>query len=763
MRRIAALIALVAAGCLPRTEILVGILTDLDAPGALDHVHLQLVQPDTLVPYDMPADWDIPGTATGQFVLPGSYGLYTADGSARRVRVDLTGSLAGQNVVKRSSIVGLVAEETLFMRMALVAGCTAASCSEDDGFTCVEGECRVMELDARRLPRFADALVDHLQCPSGPDYKRTADKTDVPLLGNGGCAPGQYCEEGTCYDKLLPDGGVGSGAWAVEATPANASLSAITGIANGGGFDVYAVGRLGTVLRAAATEPGVWALESAGVADLFGVFGASADDVWAVGAAGALVHRTGGAWSTVASGTLRRLAAVWGASASDVWAVGDGATALHFDGVSWRTVALPGVAKPDLAAVWGSSASDVWAVGAQKSVFHFDGGVWTAVKVDGNNVDYRGVWARAPGSAWVVGLGGTVVRVGTSPGSEDSTVTAALRGVAGFSTGTLFAVGAEGTIVTSSGDGRWTPVDSTVATGLNAVWGSSENDVYAVGQAGVIVHQGVAARADAGVDLSAPDLARPTAIGNPCTKDSDCQDGPTPVCFTSTFGNTTNGVPTPGGYCSSACTGDSQCRGGICQDFTSIGSFCIRTCAAASDCRSGYSCLVQGGCVPTPAGLDCDPTSGNGVCLASPNPAGCIRQVLGSGMTGVCFDACDVGTATCPTIGSYHQHCVVIDTTARGDRWKGPICAGLLTNAVADGAPCLDPNVPGVYAAEVCSDGSECDLAGDKRCHPLCNQGSPSKTIGVPDGGAVAGACTTGSCKDVWGLFATSYPIGLCE
>jgi hypothetical protein len=55
------------------------------------------------------------------------------------------------------------------------------------------------------------------------------------------------------------------------------------------------------------------------------VWGAAADDVWAVGDGGLAAHY-GTAWSKVDVGTANGLNAVMGRSAGSVWAAGDGGT-----------------------------------------------------------------------------------------------------------------------------------------------------------------------------------------------------------------------------------------------------------------------------------------------------------------------------------------------------------------------------------------------------------------------------------------------------
>lgn len=85
------------------------------------------------------------------------------------------------------------------------------------------------------------------------------------------------------------------------------------------------------------------------------------------------------------------LIAVWSGSsvginglANDVYAVGASGTILHYDGTSWSATGS-GVTASNLYAVWGSSsadsnghANDVYAVGASGTIVHYDGTVWSA-------------------------------------------------------------------------------------------------------------------------------------------------------------------------------------------------------------------------------------------------------------------------------------------------------------------------------------------------------------------------------------------------
>jgi hypothetical protein len=152
------------------------------------------------------------------------------------------------------------------------------------------------------------------------------------------------------------------------------------------------------------------ALPATTAIDVVGIYAASDNDIWAVGsfqASGqvtALKHWDGTGWTfygrqrdgwgpgTTTAGflALRPYTGIWGTSANDIWAVGSSgpARAIHYDGTRWSDVALPGLpADASLVDVWSACPSDVWISGwslaafeathSNSYVFHFDGQTWS--------------------------------------------------------------------------------------------------------------------------------------------------------------------------------------------------------------------------------------------------------------------------------------------------------------------------------------------------------------------------------------------------
>jgi hypothetical protein len=216
------LIAL-GTGCeTKRTEVFMGVLTDLDAPGSLSEVNLQVFR-EGIVIFTPPERWRIPGNAGTKYELPASFGVFTDDGSEPRIEVQLDGYVDGTTnpVVTRRAVFALLKEQTLFMRMALVQRCVNRSdCAND--LTCVEGHCRPATIDTRSLPQYIAGMENTVACQSGTVFKDTGTKQ--PLMATGTtCAAGDFCEEGTCYHNVsgtTSDGGTTSSGWSQAPTAA---------------------------------------------------------------------------------------------------------------------------------------------------------------------------------------------------------------------------------------------------------------------------------------------------------------------------------------------------------------------------------------------------------------------------------------------------------------------------------------------------------------------------------------------------------------
>ena len=194
---------------------------------------------------------------------------------------------------------------------------------------------------------------------------------------------------------------------------------------------------------------------------------------------------TGAAWTTMTSGTTKYLFGVWGNSASDVFAVGNSGTILHYNGTTW--LSMTSGTTQELRGVWGSSGNDVFAVGYYGTILHYNGTSWSTMS-SGGTAHLMSVWGSSGNDVFAVAQGGTILHYnGTTWSSMTSGTTQHLWDVWGNSGSDVFAVGYYGTIVHYNGT-TWSSMPSGTTQGLNAVWGSSGNDVFVAGIGGIIVH-----------------------------------------------------------------------------------------------------------------------------------------------------------------------------------------------------------------------------------------------------------------------------------
>jgi hypothetical protein len=160
----------------------------------------------------------------------------------------------------------------------------------------------------------------------------------------------------------------------------------------------------------AATSSAVWQLfPSPTGEDLNSVFMVDANDGWAVGAFGTIIHWNGASWSIVTSPTGDTLNSVFTVNSNDAWAVGFSGDIIHWDGTSWKFVTNIDF----LSAVFMVSSSDGWAVSISGKITHWDGSKWgTAMSQTGAGLN--SVFMVNSGNGWAVGSSGTILHYGTS-------------------------------------------------------------------------------------------------------------------------------------------------------------------------------------------------------------------------------------------------------------------------------------------------------------------------------------------------------------
>ncbi len=173
--------------------------------------------------------------------------------------------------------------------------------------------------------------------------------------------------------------------------------------------DVYAVGRNGTFLHFDGSQWSVSPLPFS----LRRIWGLDGDDLFGLGAGTSSIwHFNGVSWDSMAAGTLRELFGIWGASSADIYAVGDENIVLHYDGIAWSEIKSADRPAGYLTAVWGGSAQDVYAVGNYATILHYDGHTWSEVDTGldlNTKEEYNDVVGTSPSDVYVIGDQGTVL------------------------------------------------------------------------------------------------------------------------------------------------------------------------------------------------------------------------------------------------------------------------------------------------------------------------------------------------------------------
>jgi hypothetical protein len=109
-------------------------------------------------------------------------------------------------------------------------------------------------------------------------------------------------------------------------------------------------------------------------------------------------------------------------------------------------------------------------------------------QASGTSSNLYAIWGSGAHDLYAVGADGTILH-STGDGSwsaQTSGTTSHLYGVWGSSAGDVYVVGDSGVILHSAGNGTWTV--KYVGNDLRGVWGNSATDVYAVGDHGTIMH-----------------------------------------------------------------------------------------------------------------------------------------------------------------------------------------------------------------------------------------------------------------------------------
>ncbi len=274
------------------------------------------------------------------------------------------------------------------------------------------------------------------------------------------------------------------------------TLRAITQVDKGKAF---AVGNAGLLVEIQGTNISVKP-KTFGTMDVAAITAIAPNSVWVVGSSGGTAHFDGSKWQGISSPAFANLTGAWGASSDNVFAVGLAGTIIRWNGLSWVPMVAP---KFDYTAVWGSDPLDVYAAAKGGIIVRYDGKSWKVIvaPVKGN---LRAVWASSPKDIWAVGENGAIFHSnggGWSPVTVDPyelpdgkpyEVKSTLVTIWGSAANDVWASGypdADGEGVLIHYDGKsWKYLEAFKEEGrvFRAIWGWSNKNVLFAGSMGMI-------------------------------------------------------------------------------------------------------------------------------------------------------------------------------------------------------------------------------------------------------------------------------------
>ncbi len=228
-------------------------------------------------------------------------------------------------------------------------------------------------------------------------------------------------------------------------------------------------------------------LETGVKKNIYGLWGTSAQNIFAVGALGTLWHWDGGGWTQQVSLAKTDWRGIFGVDAQDIFAVGLSGAAAVFDGLTWKAVPVAG--NQNLTGVFAAQGPSgiVAFASSQSGIYQFDKAAgW---QKNGNLYsNFLAIHGSDATHMWAVGMTGALaVWDGVSWQNQASGTSIALHDVWAASPTLVYAVGENGVILKFDGK-SWKPMNSGVSTTLASVWGNAGDDVWAVGARGVVLH-----------------------------------------------------------------------------------------------------------------------------------------------------------------------------------------------------------------------------------------------------------------------------------
>lgn len=250
--------------------------------------------------------------------------------------------------------------------------------------------------------------------------------------------------------------------------------------------------------------------ETGQIGDLWWVFGFEGGPIYLGGAGGTILRYAGGTFTRMTTPGTDTVFGIWGSSPTDLWAVGGatggsrGAFAWRLQGEEWIVADGFPTALADTDAMWkvyGRGPNDVWLVGTNGKVVHWDGAAFAQQTVGGESL----FTVHANGERFVAvgGFGTGLILENDGTGWADVSPSGGfpMVGVCLDADGGGYAVGQFGAVYHRGGDG-WAleDVGLVLDESLHAVWIDPDGGVWAAGGQvlttplvrGVLLHKGKA-------------------------------------------------------------------------------------------------------------------------------------------------------------------------------------------------------------------------------------------------------------------------------
>lgn len=296
-----------------------------------------------------------------------------------------------------------------------------------------------------------------------------------------GCIAGCVCL------MLAACGGSGAHEWSLVGE-SSASWMAVWGTASD---DVWVVGgrrELAGGPQVGHYDGAAWSAVDVGQTgfDLWWVFGVPGSDTHYFGGSNGTIlrHRAGAFEAMPTPGGAAIVFGIWGSSDTDLWAVGaeNGVGfAWRGDGTTWTSITVPAEVTGRLFKVHGQAANDVWISAAGGSTLHWDGSALTVVPT-GSAASLFSV-VTTPGRAITAGgIPGEGTIFESTGGAWTAAPVASVgpwRGVAAGAND-IYVVGELGTVAHHDG-ATWSASASNVQKNFHAAWIDPDGGLWGVG------------------------------------------------------------------------------------------------------------------------------------------------------------------------------------------------------------------------------------------------------------------------------------------